>query len=98
MMQDYRILKKRTKFVSSWRQQEQVEDDLSVQPELFTLENLQLHWKTFLPAVLKTMGLEIPNSTPDVEAIERFLEEKYNFFIDDIEHEKFFALMHYSQR
>ena len=82
---------KKNDFVLKWREQEQIEDDLSIQPELFSLENLQLHWKNFLPTLLKTMGLEIHSYSPNIVAIERFLEERYNLFVDDVDHEEIFC-------
>ncbi len=45
---------------------------------------------TMLDTINRVYGLECRQMTPDLDAIEHFLAERYNYWKDDIEHEKFF--------
>lgn len=45
---------------------------------------------TMLDTLTRVYGLECRQVTPDLDAIGHFLGERYNYWKDDIEHEKFF--------
>jgi len=40
-----------------------------------------------MPSTLAVLNLECRQHTPDLKTIEHFLRHRYNYWIDDIEHE-----------
>lgn len=62
-------------------------DALPVPFEEFSEENLRRHLNMGTVMALGSYGLQIHQGTPDFEAIKDFLGCRYNYWIDDIEHE-----------
>ncbi|MFC1924050.1 hypothetical protein ACFLXA_01615 [Chloroflexota bacterium] len=68
------------------------EEDVTLDPvplSLFSKENLRLHLNFSMLSTLKALGFEIHQPTPDFNAISDFLGQRYNYWIDDIEHPDF---------
>lgn len=59
--------------------------------EAFSVEQLELHRTFGLMTFVQGVGLELHQETPDIPAIEKFLEVRYRYWIDDVEHDDPFA-------
>jgi hypothetical protein len=66
------------------------EDDQRLPDELFSLENLRRQIAANMTSSAKNLGLELHQATPDLEALERFLSERYHYKSDDIAHDNLF--------
>lgn len=53
---------------------------------IYSEEELRFHLSVFANSVLKTVGLELHQETPDTSALMEFLGQRYNFWADDVEH------------
>ncbi|MGB7923312.1 MAG: hypothetical protein WCF57_08710 [Pyrinomonadaceae bacterium] len=79
------------KLFSKFGCEDETADSAQVPLSEFTEENLVRQHRTNMTSTLKLLGLDCHQRTPDLEAIEHFLKVRYNYFIDDIEHEEPFA-------
>lgn len=57
----------------------------------YTEEAIRMALRMSQSATLKTLGLECRQQTPDFDAIDDFLRERYNYWKDDVEHENPFS-------
>ncbi len=64
---------------------EQLKDE-PVPEEEFNIDRIQLFHKPFMLSVLKTWNLDFHQLTPNLEALDHFLTNRYNYWIDDVEH------------
>ena len=71
---------------------EEQKDDIKVPLSIFTEENLHNALRGSMLSTLKLLGFSIPLKTIDMQKIEIFLKEKFNYFEDDIEHSNIFDL------
>lgn len=55
-----------------------------------TLEDLEFQGEIQLGVIVRVWDLEINQSTPDLPALRTFLERRYHYFQDDVEHPVFF--------
>ena len=53
---------------------------------LFTPDTINAHRRLSMMSLLKIWGLECRQETPDVPAIERLLEARYGYWVDDVPH------------
>jgi hypothetical protein len=67
------------------------EGDLPVPPSIFNDEQVNIGEKLALIAVAKTWGLGTPRQTPNFDAYQKFLVDRYHLFDDDIPHDDHFA-------
>lgn len=68
-----------------WIELDETTNDL-LQPTLEDLEQLCV--------IVSTWDLEIHQATPDLPALRTFLERRYHYFEDDVEHHSFWAEQH----
>jgi hypothetical protein len=66
--------------------EEETDDSLPVPLAEYTEESIRLAHKFFMISTLHAVGLDCRQETPDFQAIERFLAERYNYWTDDAEH------------
>ena len=69
---------------------EEREDDREIPLELFKEGRINFQLKIDLAAVAKTWGLVLHSMAPDIDALKKLLDTRYNNSSDDIEHEDFF--------
>lgn len=67
------------------------QDDLEVPSDQFTEEKIEFMISLNLASSLKIYGFEIRRSTPNFNSLRKFLTKKYNYFAEDVEHEKWFG-------
>lgn len=79
------------RIVNELMYQEESEDDINVPPSVFTGQRIEIQEKVLLAAVAKTWDLEIRQTTPDFDALEKLLDVRYHNSEDDIEHEELFG-------
>lgn len=78
-----------------WRKimrESEPENALLVPLEEYSEEKLRQNMRIGTVSALQTYGLEIHQLTPDFEAVEHFLGQRYNYWTDDIEHEDPFRI------
>ncbi len=63
------------------------EDWAPVDATVFSAETLRFCLITSMMDTIRLIGLECRQVTPDFEAIEKFLAERYRYFVDDVDHE-----------
>lgn len=68
-------------------QQPEPEDALLVPIEEYDEEKLRQQLPIYLLSFAKTYNLENHQLIPDFAAIEEFLSLRYNFWIDDVDHD-----------
>ena len=66
---------------------EEHEDTTPVPMAEYTEEAVRMALRISQLATLKTLGLEIHQQTPNFEAIDDFLRERFGYWTDDVEHE-----------
>lgn len=66
-------------------------DALVVPGDEFTEDKIELMINFNLASSLKIYGFEIRRSTPNLKSLRSFLTTKYNYFAEDVEHEKWFS-------
>ncbi len=66
-------------------------DDLEVPLSEFSEEKLRFCHQISMLSTIKILGLECHQATPDFNAIEHFLINRYNYWSDDIEHPEYFS-------
>jgi hypothetical protein len=69
---------------------EEEEDDVEVPVSIFTYERFEIGKRIQLGAIAVTWGLQIHQQTPDFNALERLLDERYHNSVDDVEHDDLF--------
>jgi hypothetical protein len=67
-------------------------DEDRERPIAFTVDEMQFHRRMTIPLALRGYGLSLHQPTPDFDAIDRFLGERYGYWEDDVEHEDLFPL------
>ena len=69
---------------------EEPEGDIAstLSPQLYTIDAMEEARRYALPAVLKTWGLTLHSPFPDLEAVERVLEQRYAYWTADAQHDK----------
>lgn len=71
--------------------EEEKENSTVIPVSKFNEDELRLCLRgTMLDTLIRVYGLECRQITPDIDAIEHFLGERYNYWKDDIDHEKYF--------
>lgn len=70
--------------------EEERKDSTVIPISEFSEEKLRFSLRNSMIATLKIWGLELRQMTPDFEAIDQFLGNRYNYWVDDVEHEKIF--------
>lgn len=68
----------------------ETKESLSVPLSEFTEKKLRFHIQNNMLSFLNVLKLEIKQNTPDIDAINHFLANRYNYWSDDIEHDSFF--------
>ena len=63
------------------------EDAIPVPMSAYSEEAIRMALRMSQGATLKTLGLECRQQTPDFDAIDDFLRERFNYWKDDVEHE-----------
>ncbi len=58
---------------------------------VFSAENLEFNRVVGLAVFVQGVGLELHQETPDIPAVEGFLEKRYRYWLDDIPHDDPFA-------
>lgn len=66
---------------------EERESTAPVPMSAYTEEAIRMALRMSQMATLKTLGLECRQQTPDFDAIDDFLRERFNYWKDDVEHE-----------
>lgn len=66
-------------------------DDTAVPMTMYNEETVRMALRVSQLATLKTLGLECRQQTPDFDAIDNFLRERFNYWTDDVEHEDPFS-------
>lgn len=61
-------------------------EDPKIPVSEFSEEMLKMHLKFSMISTLKVLGLECHQETPDLKGIKHFLDNRYNYSTDDIEH------------
>lgn len=61
-----------------------------VPPEEFSKEKLLNNLRFSMLSTINLLGLENHQLTPNIEAIDKFLRDKYNYWTDDVPHDDFF--------
>lgn len=67
-----------------------VVDETPADPLQPTLEDMEFHGEIQLGVILTGWELELHQSTPDIPALRIFLDWRYHYFEDDIEHPPYF--------
>ena len=70
--------------------EEEKEDSTIIPISNFSEDEIRQFLHITMIDTLKLYNLECRQMTPDIDAIDSFLGERYNYWKDDIEHEKFF--------
>jgi hypothetical protein len=71
--------------------EEEKENSTVIPVSKFNEDNLRFCLQvTMIDTITRVYGLDCRQMTPDMDAIEHFLGERYNYWKDDIEHEKLF--------
>jgi hypothetical protein len=65
---------------------EERNDDPPFDLNVLTEQRIRIQLKLGIALVLKTWGLMSYRSTPDFDAIERLLDERYAYSVDDVPH------------
>ena len=58
----------------------------------FTEENMKKSLEISMPATLNLYGFSMERKEININEIHKFLTEKFNYWIDDIEHEPIFEV------
>jgi hypothetical protein len=67
------------------------ETSLSIPISEFSEKNLRFALNVSMVATISNLGLEVRQRTPDLDAIDHFLRNRYNYWTDDIDHENPFS-------
>ncbi len=70
--------------------QEESEESIEIPLEVFSDEAINLQKSMLAPAASKIWGLSIKQKTPDLNAIKKYLDVRYNNSIDDVDHVDYF--------
>ncbi|MCZ3365419.1 MULTISPECIES: hypothetical protein [Methanobacterium] len=94
-MREYPIpfVDKKTWYQNEWEMiiDNEESKNSSIIPTLeFNEENIRMSLNVSMISTLRLLGLECKQQTPDFEAINHFLSNRYNYWNDDVEHEEIF--------
>ena len=77
--------------IEELRCSEETKEDIEIPYEVFKKENIEERKNFVAATAAMTWGLHINKQIPDLNAINKFMEARYNHYTDDIEHEYFWS-------